>query len=329
MKRNWFIGIDISKKTLDVVIYDHNKKKSRKHFKVNNGATGFKELIKTLKAEGVKIDEVFVCLEYCGIYGLEIGYFLDGKIDFCFCSPLHIKRSLGLTRGKNDRIDAFKIARFCYLFRDELSPSSMPTKTMVKLKNLINERNRVVKAAKTEKLVIKELSGQLGKKTIKRAKKRLEILTADMKTIEKEIFELIKNNNKLEENYNLLLSITGIGMVNAVMMILCTNNFEGITNARSFACYCGVAPFEYSSGTSIRGKTRVSNLANKKMKADLTNAARSSVINDPEMRIYYKRKRDEGKAHGTVMNAVKFKIITRAFAVINRKTPFVKLRQAG
>ena len=118
-------------------------------------------------------------------------------------------------------------------------------------------------------------------------------------------------------------------MVNATMMILCTNNFEGITNARSFACYCGVAPFEYSSGTSIRGKTKVSHLANKKMKTDLTNAARSAVVHDPEMRIYYKRKRAEGKAYGTVMNAVKFKIITRAFAVIKRGTPFVKLRQAG
>jgi len=242
---------------------------------------------------------------------------------------LHIKRSLGLTRGKNDKLDAFKIARFSYLYRDELSPTTMPTQAMLKLKNLINERSRVVKAAKIEKQVIKELSGQLDKKTIIRAKKRLKILNTDIKTIEKEIPELIMSDNKLEENYKLLLSITGIGLVNAVMMILCTNNFEGITNARSFACYCGVAPFEYSSGTSIRGKTRVSNLANKRMKADLTNAARSAVINDPEIRIYYKRKRDEGKAHGTVMNAIKFKIITRAFAVISRKTPFVKLRQAG
>jgi transposase len=126
-----------------------------------------------------------------------------------------------------------------------------------------------------------------------------------------------------------LLSITGIGIVNAVMLIICSNNFQGITNARSFACYCGVAPFEYSSGTSVRGKTRVSNLANKKMKANLTNAARSAVVHNNELRIYYKRKREEGKAHGTVMNAVKFKIISRAFAVIKRQTPFVKIRQAG
>jgi len=329
MKRNCFIGIDISKKTLDVVIYDQEKKKSKKHFKVNNESKGFKEMIKKIKAEGVNLEEVFVCLEYCGVYGLELGFFLESKVDFCFCSPLHIKRSLGLTRGKNDKLDAFKIARFSYLFKDELSPSSMPSETMLKLKILMGERNRVIKSVIIEKQVLKELSGQLNKKAIKRTKKRLSILTADIKAIEQEVTGLIMSRPELKKSYCLLQSITGIALVNATMLILCTNNFEGITNARSFACYCGVAPFEYSSGTSIRGKTKVSHLANKRMKADLTNAARSAVVHDPEIRIYYKRKRDEGKAYGTIMNAIKFKIITRAFAVINRGTPFVKLRQAG
>ena len=329
MKRNCFIGIDISKKTLDVVIYDQEKKRSKIHFVVNNELKGFKEMIKKIKSEGVNLNEVFVCLEYCGVYGLELGLFLEGKVDFCFCSPLHIKRSLGLTRGKNDKLDAFKIARFSFLFRDELSPSSMPSETMLKLKSLMGERNRVIKGITIEKQVLKELSAQLNRNAIKRTKKRLGILTADIEAIEQEVTELIMREPELKKNYLLLISITGIALVNATMMILCTNNFEGITNPRSFACYCGVAPFEYSSGTSIRGKTKVSHLANKRMKAGLTNAARSAVVHDPEIRIYYKRKRDEGKEHGTVMNAVKFKIITRAFAVINRGTPFVKLRQAG
>jgi transposase len=329
MKRNWFIGIDISKKTLDVVIYDQENQKSSKHFKVNNELKGFKEMIKTLKAEGVVFKKAFICLEYCGIYGLELGLFLEGKIEFRFCSPLHIKRSLGLTRGKNDKLDAHKIAWFSYLFRDELSPSKMPTETMLRLKSLMGERYRVVKASATEKQVLRELSRQLDIKSIRRIKRRLKILAADIKAIENEVKELIQNSLALKKNYELLISITGIALVNATMMILCTNNFEGITNARAFACYCGVAPFEYSSGTSIRGKTKVSNLANKRMKTDLTNAARSAIVHDPEMRIYYKRKRAEGKEYGTVINAVKFKIITRAFAVIKRGTPFVKLRQAG
>ena len=329
MKRTWFIGIDISKKTLDVVIYDQEKRSTKKHFVITNDKKGFKEMLKALKKEGVKINEAFVCLEYSGIYGLEIGFFLQGKVDFCFMSPLHIKRSLGLTRGKSDKLDAYKISRFCYLFRDELTPTTMDSEIILKLKNLMGERNRVVNASKIEKQVVKELSAQLGKSTVKRANKRLKLLQIDLKEIEKEIIELLDTNDMFYKNYKLLLSITGIGLVNAVMIIIYSNNFEGITNARSFACYCGVAPFEYSSGTSIRGKTRVSNLANKAIKANLTNAARSAIVHDNELKIYYKRKREEGKAHGTVINAVKFKIVSRAFAVIKRQTPFVKMRQAG
>jgi hypothetical protein len=65
------------------------------------------------------------------------------------------------------------------------------------------------------------------------------------------------------------------------------------------------------------------------VKANLSNAARSAIKNDPELRLYYDRKAKEGKEHGVIMNAVKFKLITRVFAVVKRRTPFVKLRQAG
>ncbi len=82
-------------------------------------------------------------------------------------------------------------------------------------------------------------------------------------------------------------------------------------------------------GTSILGKTRVSEVSNKRIKVNLTIGARSAIINDPELKLYYKRKTDEGKEHGTVMNAVKFKLITRVFATVKRGTPYVKLRQAG
>jgi len=61
----------------------------------------------------------------------------------------------------------------------------------------------------------------------------------------------------------------------------------------------------------------------------LNNAARTAVQNDPELRLYHDRKAKEGKEHGVIMNAVKFKLITRVFAVVNRGTPFVKMSQAG
>lgn len=327
MKRTWFIGIDISKKTLDVCIYNPKTKKSRKHFQIENQEKGFKQILRELKKEKVCFKEAFICMEYCGVYGLEIGVFLEDKIDYCFCNPLHIKRSLGLTRGKNDKIDALKIARFCYLFREELKPTKQPSSVLLELKSLMAERTRAIKVMVIEKQVLKELKSTLSNTSIERSQKRLKTLESDINQIEKEIKNIINSNAELEKNYTLITSITGIALVNAVMMILCTNNFQGISDPRSFACYCGVAPFEHTSGTSIRGATKVSPYANKRMKSHLTNAARSAVIYDMEINKYYKRKKEEGKAHGTIMNAIKFKLITRTFAVVKRGTPFVKLNQ--
>lgn len=328
MKRTSFIGIDISKKTFDVCIYKSGQA-TNKFFKKENTQKGFESMIKELKSLRIDLAESFVCLEYCGVYGLELGFFLEGKIAYCFCNPLHIKRSLGLTRGKNDKLDSLKIARFCYLFRDELQPMRMPSKCMLQLKSLMAERTRITKSIVIEKQVLKDLASTLGVNAKTRAKVRLKILNENKKAVDKEIMEQIKSEESIIKSFNLLVSITGVSLVNATMMILCTNNFEGITNARSFACYCGVAPFEHSSGTSIKGKTRVSQYANKKVKAYLSNAARSALMHDPEIGIYYRRKRQEGKEHGTVMNAIKFKLITRAYAVVKRGTPYVKLRQAG
>ena len=104
-----------------------------------------------------------------------------------------------------------------------------------------------------------------------------------------------------------------------------TDNFQRFSAPRKFACYSGVAPFEYSSGTSIRGKTKTSHLANREVKVYLTRAAITAIAWDPQIKAYYKRKIAEGKHKASVINAVRAKIIARCFAVIKRKTPFVTL----
>tara|TARA_Y100001935_G_scaffold30053_1_gene23422 strand:+ start:170 stop:1159 length:990 start_codon:yes stop_codon:yes gene_type:complete len=329
MKRSSFIGIDISKLTLDVCVYRPEHKEKKVFLKVLNTPKGHELFLKELRKLNVLIDEAFVCMEYCGVYGLELGFYLETKIDYCFCNPLHIKRSLGLTRGKSDKLDSYRIARFSYLFRDELKPMKMPSDCLIQLKSLISERSRIVKSIVIEKQTLSDLTATMSKPAKDRAENRLTGLNIDKDAIEKEILEQVKSVDKINKNYELLISITGISLINAVVMILCTNNFESITNPRSFACYCGVAPFEHSSGTSIKGKTRVNQYANKVVKTYLSNAARAAMMHDPELKAYYNRKRAEGKDHGTVMNALKFKLITRAFAVIKRGTPYVKLKQVA
>lgn len=324
-----FVGIDVSKKTLDVVLFNVELKNKSPHTRVSNDPTGFTKLMKWLESNSAVPAETLFCLEYTGIYSYAITtFFNEQKLHFSLVSPLHMKRSIGLTRGKNDKADAYQISRFCYNNRDEIVCTKSSLEEIKKIKSLISERTRIIKLRSVSKVIISEKE-YYNQGQIKRAKGLISIFQKQIKEIESEIESLIESNFEIHKNYILMRSVTGIGLITAAMIIAYTNNLENISDARKFASYSGVAPFEHTSGTSVKGKTRVSTFANKKIKGALSNGARAAVIHDPELKIYYERKLKEGKEYGVVMNAVKFKMITRVFATVKRGTPYVKLRQAG
>ena len=126
----------------------------------------------------------------------------------------------------------------------------------------------------------------------------------------------------LKENYLLVVSIKGVAMITAIALIIHTNNFEAFQTARQLACYCGVVPFEKSSGTSINKGNHISQLANKELKSLLTQCARCAVQHDKELSAYYTRKIAQGKKDRVVINNVRNKLIHRIFAVVNNKIPY-------
>ncbi len=330
MNYSYFVGVDVSKKTLDVTLFFIDQGSKSPHYQSTNDHKGHQAIIKWLRKQRVKLKDIFFCMEHTGVYSLGLAMFFEkNNISYSMVSPLHIKRSLGLVRGKNDKVDSYQISRFCYLHRDELSQTQLPVKSIQILRGLINERERLVKMQTSEKIVLGELKKSNTSETIKRIESRIALFAKDISCIEHEIKQLINSEPSIVKNYKLIRSVIGIGLINSVIFIVYTCNFQSFSDARKYACYSGVAPFENSSGTSIRGKTRVSHLSNKQIKVHLSNAARTAVQNDPELRLYYERKTKEGKEHGVIMNAVKYKLITRVFAVVNRGTPFVKMRQAG
>ena len=128
----------------------------------------------------------------------------------------------------------------------------------------------------------------------------------------------------MNRNFTLITSIPGIGEVNGWMTIAYTQNFECFPDGRTYGAYIGVVPDDHSSGTSIKGKSRVSKMANKPLKADLTMGAKAAVQHDFEMKTYYERRAAKGKHHMAIMNEVKFKLILRMFAVVNKQEVYVK-----
>ena len=321
-KARFTIGVDVSRNTLDVYCTEVNK-----HIRINNNAEGFKTFNSFCRQHQIDLKEAIVVLEYTGGYEYRLlQYCMSKGIAYVRLPGLAIKRSLGITRGKNDRVDAARIAQYGDEKYKQLTPEKPLNTSILKLKELLNLRKKLVRENAGYKASIKERMHMYGadKKDfiVKMLSDKLKANERRIPAIEQQINALIQRDDLLLKNFLLLKSIRGIGNVNAWMTIAYTENFSSFTNARSYAVYVGVIPFDYSSGTSVRGKKRVSKIANKELKQELNQAAKSAVQWDRELRDYATRKL-HNKSYGIVLNNVKFKLILRMFAVVKRGGNYV------
>ena len=317
------VGIDIAKETLDWHVYG-----TEDHGQVANTPTGIQTLLRSIRGLKIALEHCWFCFEHTGTYGLLLASILQAEeLTYTIVPALQIKQSLGMVRGKNDRVDAQRIARYAQLHLEELKPSQMPSQTILKVKHLLTHRQQLVKTATQEKNSLKALKpvqGLVDVALIEQSKqKHLEMLRLEIKTIDEAIQTTLAEDKQIKSNMSLLRSIKGIGPMIAAYLIVTTGNFTLFDSARQYNCYTGIAPFEHTSGISVRGPSRVSPLGNKTMKALLYNGAHSAALSDPEMAAYTQRKLAENKHRQSVMNAVACKLVGRAFAVIKRGTPYV------
>jgi len=328
--KKFYVGIDISKSKLDVAVYDAEKKKIANKFVIKNEADGIQSLFSTLKKEKINLEDCWFCFEHTGHYGFSLCYELEQICCVYSIIPaLQIKLSLGMTRGKNDQVDAERIAMFAYTFRDKLQPSKMSSGCFQKIKQLLTYRNQMVRISTQLQNSLKSHQAvcQLTHfdYVVDEIKKQIIEVKVKIESIDELLMSEIKRDKTLENNFNLLKTIKGIGPIISIYLLVLTQNFESFTDARKFNCYAGIAPFEHSSGSSIRGKTKTSSLRNKTIKSLLFNGANAAALHDKEINNYYKRKKEEGKHHQSIMNAIACKLVYRAFSVIKRQSPYVTL----
>jgi transposase len=321
-KWKFTLGIDVSKNTLDI-----HCSEVREHICIPNGSEGFKLFIKWCKTHQIMLKECLVVMEYTGGYEYKFIQFCESKsIPYSRIPGLAIKRSIGITRGKNDRVDAARIAQYGEEKHKTIQVSKPWNKAVMHLKELLGLRKRIVRekasykgSLKERKHMFPDLKQDSLCKIYETKIKQNEKLIGQL---DQELLAFVESYPEIKTNYELLISIRGIGMINALMTIGYTENFQSFDNARSYAVYVGVVPFDYSSGTSIRGRKKVSPIANKELKQELTQAARSAVQWDPELREYALRKMNN-KCYNVVLNNVKFKLILRMFAVVKKQSKYV------
>ena len=321
-------GVDVSKKTVDIT---YVIKQQFTHRQFTNNDAGMEQLMQWFKELTLEFDRTLFCMESTGLYCFTLTHFLAShSIDTWIEHAAQIKKATALARGKNDKVDSQRIALYATKNLDRLRLWEPVNATLEKIRHLASLRERLVDTKKRLATPIKEFEDvgnlAMAKLLTKTIKSSLAAIDKDLKNIETKIIDVINEDDNLKLLYKLITSVVGIGFVTAINLIVHTNGFTMLKDTRKLACYCGVAPFEYSSGSSIKGRTKVHYMANKKLKCNLHMASLTAVKLDGDLKAYYERKVGEGKSKLSVLNAVKNKLLARVIAVVNRKGEYVKCR---
>jgi transposase len=239
---------------------------------------------------------------------------------------MDIRQRMGMVRGKNDRIDALRIADYAMRFQDKKREAGPATLAMLELKQLLAFRDRMVAEGVKHGVYNSDLNTCVAKPLQKVFKEYSARRIKDSKAMVMQVDRMIKDHIAqdpiMQGQYQLLLTIPRVGPVLAAHLLAATELFTRMCKGRQLACHAGVAPHEHTSGSSIKGRSRVSHHADKRLKSLLHMAALGMIQCDNELSAYYRRKVADGKHPMSVLNAIRCKIILRVCAVIREGRPY-------
>ena len=328
MNYSFFMGIDVSKLSLDIALKDVSGQLISSCV-IENSLHSLNEFLEEVQSK-VPLNEILFCLEPTGHYSnVAVSVLVEQKCATWLASPVDIQRSIGMTRGKNDKVDAIRIAEYAFRYSDKARLVTLNNIELFQVRELLAQREAFVTDKAKYLAQIKDFKGRVSDgafESIEQANKAVaQALVDAIVMIEGQIEQLIRSSESLQRQHDLLTTIPGVGKVLAQTFIAATSGFERFNNPRAFACHAGIAPFQYTSGTSIQGRKRVSHRANKRLKSLLHMAALCCIRIKGPLKEYYLRKVAEGKSKMSVLNAIRNKIVHCIFAVINRNSPYQNL----
>jgi transposase len=330
-KFNHFVGIDMSKEFFDAVLIGENIEKPE-HQQFNNNISGCKKLLKWLLSFKIDLGQTLVCCEHTGMYiNILTAFLLNKDVPLWVEMSYRIIKSSGLQRGKTDKVDAHRIAVYAMKYQENAILFKPRKEVLNQIACLLSLRNKLVKtrahlsrSQNEYKAFDKNASKLIGKYQVN----TLNGIEEDLEEIEKELNNLISSDLEIKTKFTQITSVPGIGKVTALMLLVFTNEFKNFKDPRQLACYCGVVPFEYASGKSIKGRPRVHHMANKKLKTALHMCAITASKNDSELHAYFTRKVEEGKSKMLVINNIRNKLIHRVCACVRHDRNFEKRNAA-
>ncbi len=325
----FFVGSDVSKEWLDMSIVKEGK--LLHHTQIDNKPAAIKGWLRqTQKEFGYSTADTLFSMEFTGLYNhhlLEVLHVKEAKVWLIPGLQISEGSTCGLRRGKSDKQDAGRIALYASKNPEQVRLWQKPRGVIEELQTLLMLREKLQKTQHQYDTTLKEYKSFSEAAICKSVKEitaaMLKVTRQQLAGVEKEISHLIQGDEKLQELSEYITSVDGVGLITAANMLVTTNEFLTIREAKQYACYAGVAPFKDESG-KVKKKQKVSHKANKKMKKLFHLLAMSAIRMKGEMKTYYERKLAEGKAKMSVLNAIRNKLILRIFSCVKHKKMYEK-----
>ena len=289
------VGIDVAQKELVVCLgrmHDNWSPELYAHKTFANTAKGFEALLLWLKKTTKEKPSVRFVMEATGIYHESLAYFLDEKgYEVSIVLPNKISNYVRTLNVKTitDKTCAEAIALFG--LERKLDCWQKPKAVFKKLRQLTRERDQIVEERTMVKnqLHAEQTEAEPNSKSVKRIKERIKMLNGQEKEIKAEVAALIKQDEQLRQHVNIICSLTGVALLTAAIVLAETNGFELIRNKRQLASYAGFDIIEKQSGTSVKGKPRISKKGNKHLRKAMHLPALCAIRYDERFKAIFAR----------------------------------------
>jgi len=308
------LGVDIAKKKFEVALLINGK---LKHKVFTNDEEGFEELELWLKKQGA--NHVHVCLEASSTYGDELAaYMHDAGHSVSIVNPARIKgfAQSELMRTKNDKVDAGLIARFCLAMHPE--PWTPAPPEMRQLQSLVRRVDALINM-RTQEL---HRLGTAHKAIEHSIREHVAYLDTQIDVLKRQIADLIKNDPDLKAKKDLLKSIPGIGEATIAAILAELHMFERYDSVGKVVAFIGLAPRQFISGSSIKGKPRLSKVGHARLRKALYMPALVSIQCNPIIQVFYHRLKENGKNGKVVVCAIMRKLVHLIFGILKSGRPF-------
>jgi transposase len=310
------LGIDVSKASLEVTLLKADGQQDKGQFA--NKRQGFKKLQTWLSKRPVK--QLHVCLEATNVYWEEVAEFLyeQGYL-VSVVNPARISgfAQSQLRRNKTDPLDGEVIAQFCAALKPALWRP--PTPEQRQLRALVRHQRALLKTLTQQTNRQATCKEPAVKASLKRV---IETLQTEIEQIGQQIATFIDDQPDLKQQYELLISIKGIGPTCAAVLLAEMYDLADYESARAAAADAGLTPSQHTSGKTVHRKPKLSKIGKASVRGILFFPAMTAMQHNPIVRALKERLQARGKDWKVIVSAAMRKLIHLAYGVLKNQTPF-------